>query len=88
MAVASGLIAVLYDTRTKRLLGRDGKFVSVEEFLRYPPERQADLVPREGTPSVDDPKDVEGDPGPVRKCINGKEHWCYLNQCYATGANC
>jgi hypothetical protein len=82
------LIAVLYDPDTKRLLGRGGQFVSVEDFPKYAPERQEDIVPNQRTHAVDDPDEVEPEPGPEIKCLNGKEHWCYLGRCYPTGKTC
>ena len=84
----SRLVTVLYDPEKRQILGRGGRFMPLDEFSKYPPEQQEDIVPHSGAPSADDPDDVDPDPGPQVKCINGMEHWCYLNRCYPTGKSC
>ena len=37
MAQGSKLIAVFYDPDTRRIWGKGGKFVSLDEFAKYPP---------------------------------------------------
>jgi hypothetical protein len=83
---ASQLITVFYDPDGRRVWS-GGKFVSLEEFVRYPPSSQADAVARGGEGAVDDPG-TEPEPGPELKCIEGQEHICYLSRCFPTGRSC
>ena len=85
---SSPLIVVYYDPETRRVWGRGGRFVALEEFVKYPPAKQEDLVPPTATPSIPDPAGVPEEPGPELKCISGQEHVCYQNRCYPTGRTC
>jgi hypothetical protein len=82
------LIVLFYDPGTRMVWGKGGKFVSLEEFVKYPPVTQNEVTPPKQSESIPDPPDVEPEPGPVLKCINGKEHLCYLDRCYPTGRDC
>lgn len=82
------LIVLFYDSETRKVWGKGGRFVSLEEFVKYPPAEQNDVVPPKQTESIPDPREVPPEPGPVLKCINGLEYLCYLDRCYPTGRSC
>jgi hypothetical protein len=77
------LIAVLYDTESKKLLGRSAKWYSLTEFEKSAPRSSEDMIPPEHPPAAPDP-----DPGPTYKCINGMLHVCSGTRCYPLGARC
>jgi hypothetical protein len=82
------MIVFYYDSDTRRVWGKAGKFVSLEEWYKNPPTRQEDTIPPTDAPSKPDNPDVPGDPGPEIKCIDGNEFVCYQNRCYPTGRQC
>ena len=71
----TAFLNVLFDTRTRMFLGREGKWVSAAEFERDPPRSAEDVVPPE---REDDPEPPihDPDPGPTYKCINGQLYVC------------
>ena len=83
----NNLIVVFYDPATRLVWGRGGKFVSLEEFAKYPPSEQREVIPQQAE-SVPNPKDIPPDPGPTVKCINGQEHLCFDHVCFQTGRTC
>lgn len=76
-------IAVLYDPASKKLTGRAGKWVSVQEFGANPPEKPQDLVP-----NTDPGSRVEGDPGGRWVCIDGRLNFCSGTSCFKTDLTC
>jgi hypothetical protein len=82
------LIVLFYDPETRNVWGRGGRFVALEEFVKYPPTQQEDVIPPAAAPAIPDPADVPEAPGPEIKCINGQEHVCFQNRCYPTGRSC
>jgi hypothetical protein len=77
------MIAVLYDTRTRKLLGRKGHWMSAEEFEKHPPEKPEDMIPESAAPPEPDP-----DPGPTYKCINHQLYVCSGTTCFRLGVSC
>lgn len=75
---------VLFDTHTKMLLGRGGKWVSYAQFERDPPQNAEDLML---PPSADNPRipdldpPIKAVPGPLIKCIKGYLYACTNLQC-------
>jgi hypothetical protein len=70
------VISVLYNTKTKKFLGRRGKWVSCPEFEKDPPQEQTDVITPDESQHVDDP-----DPSIIQKCIGGVLHYCIGNVC-------
>ena len=76
---------VLFDTDTKMLLGRGGKWVSYAEFERDPPQNPEDLM---SPPSADNPRipdldpPIKAVPGPQIKCVSG--HYVACNDLHCT----
>ena len=84
------LVVLFYNPATRKVTGRGGKFVSLEDFAKYPPRNQEEILPKGEEGSVPNPRDVPPLPGPVLKCIDGKLHVCLdtTNRCYNTGVDC
>jgi hypothetical protein len=76
-------IAVLYDPANKRLTGRAGKWMTVQEFAANPPQKPEDVVPDKDHSST-----VENDPGGRWVCIDGQLHFCSGTTCFNTGLGC
>jgi len=76
------ILAVLYDSDRRLLLGVGGKWVTCAEFEKHPPKRPEDLVPSEAT------RIEESDPGPTYKCINHVLYVCDNNRCYSLSSPC
>jgi hypothetical protein len=76
------LIYLFYDPAMKQISGKNGKFVSYEEFLKDPPIRQEDIYPTDRSHAIKDPPEVAGDPGPTPKCINHRVYICDGTLCY------
>jgi hypothetical protein len=79
------MITVLYDSRTSRLLGRKGRWVTAAEFEKDPPHRVEDLIPEA---AAENPSQPDPDPGPTYKCINGVLHVCSGTTCFRLGTPC
>ena len=71
-AQRTAFLNVLFDTKTRMFLGKEGKWVTCTEFERNPPGSAEDLVP----PQKDEPPVHDPDPGPTYKCINGQLYVC------------
>jgi hypothetical protein len=70
------VISVLYNTRTRKFLGKRGKWVSGPEFEKDPPQEQTEVMTPAESGHVDDP-----DPGITIKCIDGVLHYCIGTVC-------
>ena len=77
------MIAVLFDPRTGKLLGRGGRWVSVTEFDSNRPEKFEDLIPIDESSAM-----ISSDPSPTYKCINHVVHLCIGLRCYPLGTPC
>jgi len=82
MQAQNPLIVLFYDPATRQLSGRNGEFVSCEEFFSNPPMLQEDLFPDDPQRLIDDPTPILAAASPTRKCINGKVHICNGTSCY------
>jgi hypothetical protein len=82
------MVVFYYDPEKRRVWGKAGQFLSLEEWAKYPPSTQDDTIPPSKEPSIPDRSGVPQDPGPEIKCIDGKEYVCYLSRCYPTGRDC
>jgi hypothetical protein len=83
----SGLVWVLYRPETQTILGQKGKFVRLEDFVKYPPAEQGDVLPPPNE-SIPDPPEVGPEHGPVIKCINGELHVCLGDRCWGLHIPC
>jgi hypothetical protein len=79
------MITVLYDSRACRVLGRKGRWVTMAEFERDPPQRAEDLIPEGAGEGESHP---DPDPGPTYKCINHVLHVCSGTTCFRLGTPC
>jgi hypothetical protein len=74
------LIVVFYNPSTRQVLGRGGRFASLQEFADYPPTRQEDVLPPGDSKS--DPPGIAPLTGGTIKCIDNLLHFCINTRCY------
>jgi hypothetical protein len=78
-----GFIVVLYDLKSRKFLGKGGRWVSCEEFQKDPPETPEDVEPTQQTDSTTDT-----DIGPEYRCIDGVLHVCSGGRCSSLNRPC
>lgn len=73
------LIALLFDVKTRRFLGKGGKWVPAAEIEADPPQSPEDVFPKKTTEG--DEIDKGPDPGPTYPCIDGEIWVCSGGSC-------